>query len=307
MDAHAYDDLESDRRYKVGILLALGAGMMFGTYGVFFRLVEDATVWHILLYRVAAILVVATGYLVIRYGIENAISRIFSFGLGLGPVVVVGVAQISINIAFYRASVAAVMCILATTPIVAALLARVFLSERIKPQTAIGAILSVIGIGFIVSGGVVSGSLDGILLAIFGAVTYGGFHVLIRKSASKVDGAAIILQSSLISALGGGLGIYLTGDTFSVSVIDFTYIFLLGGFSMSGGFILYSIAAPRISAAELALFPSIENVLSPVYVWLVVNEVPTPQTLLGAPVVLVGMVIAAWVRKRKVPVRITGS
>lgn len=299
------DDI--DRRYRTGVYLAFGAGFLFGTYGVFFRLVEDGTVWHILLYRSIALALVPSAYLVFRYGVSDAARRVLSLGIGLGPVVAIGIAQVSVNVALYRASIAAVMCIMATSPVIAALLARLLLSERLKPQTTIGAILSIVGIGFIVSGGVVSGSLDGILLAIFAALAYGGFHVLVRKSAATVDGAAIILQSSMVSAIGGGIGVLITGDGFAISVIDFGYISLLGGFSMGGGFILYAIAAPRISAAELALFPSIENVLSPIYVWLVVNEVPTPQTLIGAPIVLIGMVIAAWVRKRKLPIGTIGS
>ena len=298
---------DADRRYRSGVLLALGAGLLFGTYGVFFRLVEDGTVWHILLYRAIALIAVPLVYLIIRYGVEDAVKRTVSFGVGTFPVVVIGIAQIAVNVALYRASVAAVMCIMATTPVIAALLARVLLAERVKPQTAIGAVLSIVGIAFIVSGGVVSGSLDGILLAIFSAVSYAGFHVLVRKSAATVDGAAVILQSSIVSAIGGAVGIVLTGATFAVSAADFGYISLLGGFSMGGGFILYAIAAPRISAAELALFPSIENVLSPIYVWLMINEVPAPQTLIGAPIVFIGIIIAAWVRKRKLPVRTIGS
>lgn len=307
MDAGIKTSAEIDRRYRSGVLLAIGAGFLFGTYGVFFRLVEDGTVWHILLYRAVALIAVPLVYLIIRYGVEDALNRAISLGVGTIPVVVIGIAQVAVNVALFRASVAAVMCIMATTPVIAALLARVILSEKVKPQTVTGAILSIVGIGFIVSGGVVSGSLDGILLAIFAAVAYAGFHVLVRKSSATVDGAAVILQSSIVSALGGAVGIVLTGATFAVSAVDFGYISLLGGLSMGGGFVLYAIAAPRISAAELALFPSIENVLSPIYVWLVVDEVPTPQTLVGAPIVFIGIIIAAWVRKRKSPVRTIGS
>ena len=64
---------DADRRYRSGVLLALGAGLLFGTYGVFFRLVEDGSVWHILLYRVIALIAVPLVYLIIRYGVEDAI------------------------------------------------------------------------------------------------------------------------------------------------------------------------------------------------------------------------------------------
>lgn len=55
--------------------------------------------------------------------------------------------------------------------------------------------------------------------------------------------------------------------------------------------VLYSKAIPHVRALEAVLIPVIEPVLNPVWVWLLVGEVPSGWALLGGAIV-VGAVTA---------------
>jgi drug/metabolite transporter (DMT)-like permease len=50
--------------------------------------------------------------------------------------------------------------------------------------------------------------------------------------------------------------------------------------------VLYGKAIPHVRAIEAVLIPIIEPVLNPVWVWLLVGEVPSGWTLLGGAIVL---------------------
>ena len=61
----------------------------------------------------------------------------------------------------------------------------------------------------------------------------------------------------------------------------------------TGGFVLITLGARYLPAAEVALLSLAETVLAPIWVWLGVGEVPTLLTLAGGVIVISAVVAQA--------------
>jgi drug/metabolite transporter (DMT)-like permease len=76
------------------------------------------------------------------------------------------------------------------------------------------------------------------------------------------------------------------------------------GFGQVGiAFILITLGARHVPAAEVALLSLTEAVFAPVWVWLMVDEVPNALALVGGTIVLTAVVAQALggVRRERVP------
>ena len=71
------------------------------------------------------------------------------------------------------------------------------------------------------------------------------------------------------------------------------------------GLALYTFGAKRIPAVDASLLTALEVPLTPLWVWLVLNEVPSAGTLVGGPIVLCalfGHIVYEVQRNRVAPV-----
>jgi drug/metabolite transporter (DMT)-like permease len=60
----------------------------------------------------------------------------------------------------------------------------------------------------------------------------------------------------------------------------------LGAVVLTGGMMLYTYGSKALPTAELTLISSIENILAPLWVWLLLGETASSATLLGGAMVL---------------------
>lgn len=75
-------------------------------------------------------------------------------------------------------------------------------------------------------------------------------------------------------------------------------VLYLGAFQMGLALILYSAAARHVPALETSLILTLEPILNPIWVLLVVREVPGPLALLGATLVLGAVTVRAIISAR---------
>ena len=66
--------------YKQGLLLVLMAGVLWSTVGLGIRMIQDATVWQILLYRSVSLSGFLAGVIYLRSGV-SPVAAIFSSNL----------------------------------------------------------------------------------------------------------------------------------------------------------------------------------------------------------------------------------
>jgi len=89
----------------------------------------------------------------------------------------------------------------------------------------------------------------------------------------------------------------------SVSSVDIGLILMFGLVQNAGGLVLYTFGSKRISAGAASLLTALEVPLTPIWVWIFMDEVPSHATLIGGSIVLLALFghIFIEVRRTRVP------
>lgn len=290
--------------HRYGVLFVFAAGVLWSTVGLGIRLIEEASVWQILLYRSVSMSLFLYVVIRVRSG-ECPFAQARRIG---GPAVVAGLSLVAAYsggiFAIQNTSVANAMLLFATAPFMAAVLGWLVLREPVRPATWIAIAVAIGGIGIMVadkSGGVV---LAGSLAALGSAFGFAVFTVALRWGrtgemlpAVFLSGIfAIIITSSICLMLGQSL--VLTWNDGGVAMG-------MGLFQVGAGLILYTLGSRSLPAAELALLSLAEVLLGPVWVWLFLGETASINTLMGGAVLLVAIAGNAISGKRRKPPPIT--
>jgi drug/metabolite transporter (DMT)-like permease len=77
----------------------------------------------------------------------------------------------------------------------------------------------------------------------------------------------------------------------SVTMPDATFLLLLGGIVLPVSFTMITLGPRYLPAPEVSLILLIETVLGPIWVWLVLNEVPLTTTLLAGLLIISTLVV----------------
>ena len=139
-------DLGYKREARLGLVSVFMAGVLWSTVGLGIRLIEEATVWQILLYRSISLSLFLAIVIYLRSK-ENLFTVIRAAGL---PACVAGLALVgAYSGAIYgiqSTSVATAMLLFACAPFIAAILGWLFLREKVRKATWISILFAMLGI-----------------------------------------------------------------------------------------------------------------------------------------------------------------
>ena len=276
------------RRRAIGAALTLGGGALLSLAGITLRHMESASGWQILFYRSSTFFVVVGAYLLFRYRsrVANAFVRVgkpgivVAFSLGLGSACYV--------FALLLTTVANALFIISAAPFMTAILGWLLLRERVRPMTWAAMTFALAGIALMVFNGIQSGRLLGNIVA-FGPPVSFAIMIVALRSAGDRDMIPAICLAGLV---GAGLG-FAMADSLAISRHDLELCLFLGVVQYAGGFVLLTLGARYLPAAEVALLALSEIVLAPTWVWIGVGEVPAVFTLVGGAIVLAAVVTQA--------------
>jgi drug/metabolite transporter (DMT)-like permease len=209
-----------------------------------------------------------------------------SVGLaGVAVAVCVAIASSSFIIALNHEGVARVLFILAVSPMLAALLARVTLGERISRRTVFAMGLALAGVA-VMLGDPGEASLVGDALAVLCALAFAVVVVITRwRHDVSMAPATCLSQAILVVAF---LPFATPGD---IAGDDVFWLAALGIGQIGLGFALLTVGARLIPAAQVGLITLLEIVLGPLWVWLALDERPGTLTLVGGAIVIAAIVI----------------
>jgi drug/metabolite transporter (DMT)-like permease len=213
-----------------------------------------------------------------------ALLRIGRWGLLNG--VLFATVNISFISAIQRTTVANTLLFLASAPIFAALLSLLVLRENQQPRTWLIIGLSLMSIFVIGWGSYGSMGLIGDLLAIGCAITTAASAVLVRYR-KHVDLVPSVVLGSVLMALYA----LLQSPQLSISSMQFGYVAITGFVLVPFAFIVLTIAPRYANSAEVQLVYLLESILGPLWVWLVIRETPSLNTIIGGSALLVSV---AW-------------
>jgi drug/metabolite transporter (DMT)-like permease len=208
---------------------------------------------------------------------------------GVAFAVCMAVSSGAFIIALNHASVAQVLFIQAIAPVLAALLGRVFLGERMSMRAVAAMALALLGVGVMV-GSPGGGSALGDGLSLLMAVGFAAAIVIARhrRDVSMAPATALAQLILLIAALP-----FMVSGGVQVGVSDVLWLALFGAGQIGLGLILLTIGARLIPAAEVAMISLLEVVLGPFWVWLAVGQRPSVGTVIGGVVVVAAVILQA--------------
>jgi len=272
-------------RHQLGILLTTAAAAAYSTAGFFTRLIH-LDVWTMLFWRGLFAGLFIAGFIAWQYR-QETLGAVRAVGLpGLVAASLSTLATILFINAFRRTSVADVMIIFATAPLVTAGLGWVWLGERESWTTLVAGTAALLGVVVMVGGAAAEGHLFGDLLAFGTTLSMAVMMLIIRKHRDTP-----MLPAACLSAFLCPLVVWPIAAPASARPTDMMYLVLFGTTQFGLGLILLTLGTRLISATESALMNTLEGPLAPLWVWLAFNEIPAPTTFAGGAIVL-GAVLA---------------
>jgi drug/metabolite transporter (DMT)-like permease len=199
---------------------------------------------------------------------------------GLGVAACMSISSAAFIIALNHSSVARLLFITALAPLVAALLARVALGERVEPRTWAAMLIALAGVALMLTAGA-GGTRIGDLLAAICTLAFAATIVITRHRRDISMAPATCLSQLVVLVLAIPFMHPGTADG-----RDLVLLALLGAGQIGLGLALLTTGARLIPAAQTALISLLELVLAPIWVWLAYAERPDTPTLVGGAVVL---------------------
>ena len=185
---------------------------------------------------------------------------------------------------FAHTSVAHVSIIYATAPLMTALIAWLWLGERVTPRTLLAAVLALLGVAATVAGSMGGGMLLGDGLAFAMALSMSLMTVMARRH-PKLPPLLTACVTSLAAALAVlPLG-WAAGASFVVSSADLAWLAAFGLTTMAVALPLYLAGTAHVPAGQAMLISALEMPLAPLWVWLAFAETPSVATLFGGGIV----------------------
>ena len=193
-----------------------------------------------------------------------------------------GIAMITFIYSITNTSAAVTLLCLAAMPFFTALLAFLFLREKISLNVWISIIIATVGIIIMALGNTGEKSLIGFVFGLTSSIGFSVFSVTLRwrKETPKFTTVAFAGLFCFVFAT----IMILSKDLVFFSSSYNGALFSLHGTLVCFGLILYSIGSKAIPAAELTLLSLTEVVGGIFWVWLPlfgINEVPSTNTIIG--------------------------
>ena len=285
---------------KIAVPLVLFAGLLWSFGPLVVRYMDNPHMvpWQYIFGRGLTIFIILNLYLYFEEGLNfyKNYKKIGRSGLigGSG----LGIAMITFIYSITNTSAAITLLCLAAMPFFTAILAFLFLKERITINVWISIFIAAIGIIIMAIGNTEKNSLIGFLFGITSSIGFSVFSVTLRwrKETPKFTTVAVAGFFCFISST---IVILITQQPFFSTSYN-SSMFSLHGSIVCFGLILYSIGSKAIQAAELTLLSLTEVIGGIFWVWLPlfgINEIPTTNTIVGGFFLFVSLVYYSLVMR----------
>jgi drug/metabolite transporter (DMT)-like permease len=266
---------------KKGMLMAFTAVMFLTPDSLFIRLANVSS-WNLIFYRgFIPFSLVFIGLLIVYK--KNFIKQTFSNGWsGIFYALIFTVTNITFVISIENTNVANTLIMIALAPMLSAILSFIFLKEVPEKKTWVAIFITTVSVVFIFYDALDTGDLLGNVLGLLTALGLAVGAVIIR-SAKKID----LVPSAMFGKLLVALIAFYFADNLSLKGSDLTIVPLMCIMCVAIPFVLVTIAPRYITAAEVNLFFLLETILGPIWVWLVIKESPSLETIIGGGVIIV--------------------
>jgi drug/metabolite transporter (DMT)-like permease len=183
---------------------------------------------------------------------------------------------------------------IALAPMLSAVLSFIFLKEIPDKKTWVAIIVTTLAVIYIFFDAIDAGDILGNALGLLTAFGLAVGAVIVR-SARKID----LVPSAMFGKLLVALTAFYYSDNLSLVGNDIIIVPLMCVMCVAVPFVLVTIAPRFITAAEVNLFFLMETILGPLWVWFVILEQPSIETIIGGILIIITIAIHSALSLKK--------
>ena len=263
-----------------GSLLAFVAVMFITPDSLFIRL-SNLDTWGLVFYRgIIPFFTVFFGMLMI-YQLNFFKILLKSGYQGIIYIITFSITNVTFVVSIQNTNVANTLVMVATAPMLSAILGSVFLKEHADKKTWISIIVTLCAIIYIFFDSLKLGNFYGDILGFITAIGLALGAVTIRSAKSKNLVPAAVVGKLLVAIFA-----LIFIENFTLIDKDLIIVPIMCIMCVAIPFVLVTIAPRFIPAAEVNLFFLLETIIGPIWVWLIIKEQPSLETLLGGLVII---------------------
>ena len=271
-----------------GSLMAFVAVMFITPDSLFIRL-SSVDTWGLVFYRgIIPFLTVFFGMLIIY---KLSFFKIL-FNSGYHGLIYIGtfsITNITFVVSIQNTNVANTLVMIATAPMLSAILGAIFLKEPPDKKTLISIIITFLAIIYIFFDSLKIGNFYGDILGFITAFGLAVGAVTIRSAKTKN-----LVPAAVVGKLFVAIFALFFIESFVLIDRDLLIVPLMCILCVAIPFVLVTIAPRFIPAAEVNLFFLLETIIGPIWVWFIISEQPSIETLQGGLVIILTIAIHSY-------------
>ena len=273
-----------------GSLMAFVAVMFITPDSLFIRLSSIDT-WGLVFYRgIIPFFTVFLGMLII-YKL-SFFKILFTSGYhGLIYIITFSITNITFVVSIQNTNVANTLVMIATAPMLSAILSAIFLKEPPDKKTWISIIVTFFAIIYIFFDSLKVGNFYGDILGFVTALGLAVGAVTIRSAKTKNLVPAAVVGKLFVATF----AIFFI-ESFTLIDKDLIIVPAMCILCVAIPFVLVTIAPRFIPAAEVNLFFLLETIIGPIWVWLIIKEQPSIETLFGGIIIVTTIAIHSFLK-----------
>jgi drug/metabolite transporter (DMT)-like permease len=276
-----------------GSLLAFVAVMFITPDSLFIRLASIDT-WSLVFYRgMIPFITVFIGMLLI-YKL-NFFSMLFNSGYhGVIYILTFSVTNITFVVSIQNTNVANTLVMIAMAPMLSAILGAIFLKEPPDKKTWIAIGITFLAAVYIFYDSLQLGNIFGDILGLITALGLAVGAVTIRSAKKKNLVPAAVVGKMFVAIF----AIFFV-ESYVLSEKDLIIVPLMCLMCVAIPFVLVTIAPRFIPAEEVNLFFLLETIIGPLWVWMIIKEQPSIETIQGGLVIIITIAIHSFLKLKK--------
>ena len=276
-----------------GSLLAFVAVIFITPDSLFIRL-SNIDTWGLVFYRgIIPFITVFFGMLLI-YKL-NFFKILFASGFhGIIYIITFSVTNVTFVVSIQNTNVANTLVMIATAPMLSAILGTFFLKELPDRKTWISIIITFIAVVYIFYDSIKLGNFYGDILGFITAIGLAVGAITIRSAKLKNLVPAAVVGKLFVATF----ALFFI-ESFVLVEKDLIIVPLMCVLCVAIPFVLVTIAPRFIPAAEVNLFFLLETIIGPIWVWLIIKEQPSIETLQGGAFIIATIATHSFLKLRK--------
>ena len=276
-----------------GSFLAFVAVMFITPDSLFIRLSNVDTRGLVFYRGMIPFFTVLIGMLIIYK--SNFFKMLFNSGYhGLIFITTFSITNITFVVSIQNTNVANTLVMIAMAPMLSAILGAIFLKEIPDRKTWIAIAITFLAAVYIFYDSLQLGNVYGDILGFITALGLAINAVTIRSAKKKN-----LLPAAVVGKLFVAIFAMFFIETYTLVDLDLFIVPLMSVMCVAIPFVLVTIAPRFIPAEEVNLFFLLETIIGPFWVWMVIKEQPSIETIQGGSVIILTIAIHSFLKLKK--------